>query len=184
MKALFINACMREKSRTLRLCSEYMKKYWDGKEVQEVALKESSLCPFNEQMLQQRDADISAGNLASSRYDAAREFADADEILIGAPFWDCSFPAILKVYLEHVCVNGITFGYGSDGAPIALCKAKKLIYITTVGGYMTSPNSLELYLKELCAMFGIPEMQIYKAEGLDIKENDAEAIMREALERL
>ena len=184
MKGLFVNACVREKSRTLELCREYVKKHWDGEEISEFVLKENALEPFNAQMLQQRDADIFAGDLTSVRYDCARDFADADEILIGAPFCDCSFPAMLKVYLEHVCVNGITFGYGNDGTPLRLCKAKKLVYITTAGGYIGSPNSLELYLKELCAMFGIQELQIYKAEGLDIVANDTEAILEETLKNL
>lgn len=131
MKTLFINACVREESRTLQLCREYMKRHWEKETVTEVSLKDSLLTPVNEEMLRQRDADISVGDFSSSRYDWAKDFADADEILIGAPFWDCSFPSMLKVYLEHVCVNGITFGYGSDGVPMALCKAKKLIYITT-----------------------------------------------------
>ena len=104
MKTLFINACVRGESRTLQLCKEYMKRHWEKATVKEVSLKDSSLAPVNEEMLRQRDADISAGDFSSSRYDWARDFADADEILIGAPFWDCSFPAVLKVYLEHICV--------------------------------------------------------------------------------
>lgn len=184
MKTLFINACVREESRTLQLCREYMKRHWEKETVKEVPLKDSLLTPVNEAMLLQRDADISVGDFSSSRYDWAKDFAEADEILIGAPYWDCSFPSMLKVYLEHVCVNGITFGYGSDGAPMALCKAKKLIYITTAGGYLASPNSLELYLKELCAMFGIGEMEMHKAEGLDIWGNDVDAILKEAMEKL
>lgn len=41
----------------------------------------------------------------------AEQFAQADEIVVAAPYWDLSFPSILKVYLERVCVTGITFHY-------------------------------------------------------------------------
>ena len=30
----------------------------------------------------------------------AKAFAEADEILIAAPFWDLAFPAILRNYIE------------------------------------------------------------------------------------
>ena len=59
-----------------------------------------------------------------------------------------------------------------------------MIYITTAGGYLASPNSLELYLKELCAMFGIGEMEMHKEDGLDIWGNDVDAILKEAMEKL
>ena len=38
----------------------------------------------------------------------------ADEIVIGAPYWDLSFPAALKVYIEHVSVCDIAFHYTED----------------------------------------------------------------------
>ncbi len=45
----------------------------------------------------------------------ARQFAGADEIVIAAPYWDLSFPSVLKVYLEHICITGITFQYTPEG---------------------------------------------------------------------
>lgn len=63
----------------------------------------------------------------------AKQFANADEIVVAAPFWDLSFPAKLKIYLEQIAVAGITFRY-TNGRPTGLCKAKKLTYITTSGG--------------------------------------------------
>ena len=39
MKGLFVNACVREKSRTLELCREYVKKHWDGEEISEFVLR-------------------------------------------------------------------------------------------------------------------------------------------------
>ena len=37
------------------------------------------------------------------------QFQRADAILIAAPFYDLSIPALLKVYIENVSVDGITF---------------------------------------------------------------------------
>lgn len=181
MKALFISACVREESRTLILCREYMEKHWNGGDVsvREVDLNAEKPKPFDREKLRQRDSDIDARNFTDCRYDFAKDFAAADSILIGAPYWDYSFPALLKAYFEHVCVNGITFGY-VEGVLTGFCHAKELIYITTAGGYIGDTSSLEVYLGEMCRMFGIPELRFYKAEGLDIVGNDAKKILENA----
>ena len=56
------------------------------------------------------------------------------------------FPSILKVYLEHVCVTGITFhyvGYETQG----LCKAKKAVYISTAGGFVGAHHLGQGYIR-------------------------------------
>ena len=55
--------------------------------------------------------------------------------MIAAPFWDLSFPASLRQYLEQVNVPGITFRYTEEGIPVSLCRARRLYYVTTAGGY-------------------------------------------------
>ena len=114
--------------------------------------------------------------MLSDLYDLVKEFASADEIVIAAPFWDFSFPAMLKVYLEHICVNKVAFKY-VDGRPVGLCRAKRLSYFVTAGGFIGENSSLEKYLVELCGLLGIPEAKLYKAEGLDIYGNDVEEIL-------
>lgn len=179
MNALFVNACVREASRTGRLCEAYIKEHWSGQDtvVKEVELIKEPLLPLNRERLLQRDRDIADGNLSGAAYRYAREFAGAQEILIGAPYWDCSFPALLKIYLEQVCVNGITFGYGEDGRPVRFCACDRLIVITTAGGYLSENNALEQYWKEMCVLFGIPGLCLYKAEGLDVQGNDPQEIL-------
>lgn len=184
MNALFVNACLREGSRTKRLCDAYIRKHWSGRNtaVRELEVYKEPLVPLDGEGLLERDRDIAAGALGGEAYRYAREFAEADEILIGAPYWDCSFPAILKIYLERICVNGITFRYGEDGRPVKLGACKRLVYITTAGGYLPAESSLELYLRELCGLLSIPDMLLIKAEGLDIQGNDPDKLLREAIE--
>lgn len=64
-------------------------------------------------------------------FDIGKDFAEADEIVIGAPYWDLSFPAALKIYIEHAAVMGVTFHYTEEGRCEGLCRAKHLTYITT-----------------------------------------------------
>lgn len=184
MNALFVNACVREGSRTKRLCDAYRRKHWSGEkvDVRELEVWKEPPVPLDAARLRKRDSDIAAGDLGGEAYRYAREFAGADEILIGAPYWDCSFPALLKLYLEQICVNGITFGYGEDGRPQRLCACEKLVYITTAGGFLGAGSSVELFIRELGGLFCIPDVQFIKADGLDIRGNDPERLLREAIE--
>lgn len=108
----------------------------------------------------------------------ARQFAEADTIVIAAPYWDLSFPAMLKVYFEHINVVGITFRYSPEGFPIPLCKAKKLCYVMTAGGSYVPEEFGFGYVKALAtAFYGIGDCELIKAVGLDIEGADVEGIM-------
>ena len=58
-------------------------------------------------------------------FDLARQFARAEIIVMAAPYWDLSFQAALKQYLEQVNVVGITFRYSEEGQPVPLCRARR-----------------------------------------------------------
>lgn len=62
-----------------------------------------------------------------------------------------------------------------------MCRAKKLIYVTTAGGPVIEPNMGYEYISGLARMFhGIEKAEYYKAEGLDICGADEEGIMSAA----
>ena len=147
MTTLFVNACAREESRTLSLCRAYLE---GNPAVEEVRLFERNLVPFDWKMVEERVALIEKADWGDSMFDLAKQFAAADEIVIGAPYWDLSFPAVLKVYIEHVTVNGIVFHYTEEGRPEGLCKAKRLVYITTSGGPCSFANYGFEYLQGRC----------------------------------
>lgn len=103
--------------------------------------------------------------------------------MVGAPYWDLGFPAALKVYLEWACTLGITFGYTQAGEQRGLCRAERLIYITTAGGPLEDRNFGYEYVRGVAGMLGIINTHCVAAQGLDIRGNDPEAILREAQER-
>lgn len=189
---LFINACVRgEKSRSLKLARRFLERWQqahpDGA-VTEVDLCKDRPVPQYPEVLAERDALWEAGKLDHPMFDLAHQFANADRIVVAAPFWDLSFPAILKIYLERITVTNITFGYNEQGANVGLCKAGKLLLITTRGGNFSRPETawMEMgarQLEALCAMYGIPSFQCLAAEGLDDVRNDKEAILAEAMSR-
>ena len=189
---LFINACVRgEKSRSLKLARRFLDRWQqahpDGA-ITEVDLCKDRPVPQYPEVLAERDALWEAGKLDHPMFDLAHQFANADRIVMAAPFWELSFPAILKIYLERITVTNITFGYNEQGANVSLCKAGKLLLITTRGGNFSRPETawMEMgarQLEALCAMYGIPSFQCLAAEGLDDIRNDKEAILAEAMSR-
>ena len=111
----------------------------------------------------------------------ARQFSEAETIVIAAPFWDLSFPAALKQYLEQINVVGITFRYSEEGIPIGLCKAGSLFYVTTAGGYYVPEEFGFGYVKALAQnYYGIQDVRQISAAGLDIQGADVDAIMKAA----
>ncbi len=152
-----------------------------GGHVQEARLQELSLPVLDLKGLGKRDQAAREKDFSDPVFDAAKQFAAADVIVIAAPYWDLMFPAMLKAYLENITVNGITFRYSREGRPQSLCRAKELYYVTTAGGYIGQNDFGFSYIKALAeSFFGIEKVKRYDAQGLDIFGADVEAILQKA----
>lgn len=177
---LFINACVRKQSRT-RILADCLLSKLEG-ETEEIRLTDLSFPVVDEAFLQERDRLIASGRLDDPLFSLARQFSEADVIVIAAPYWDLSFPAALKQYFELINVLGITFMYTPDGYPKGLCRAKKIYYITTAGGMFVPYEFGFGYVKALAENFyGISDVELIKACGLDIDGADPDEIMQEAI---
>ena len=180
---LFVNACVRKESRTKALAEKLLNKL--GESYQEVVLKDINFPVVNEDFLNQRERLVSEGDFDNPIFVYARQFAAANTIVIAAPYWDLSFPAMLKQYLEQVSVVGVTFKYSEEGAPVSLCNAKRLFYVTTAGGDFTPEDYGFGYVKALAnGYFGIPEVIQIKVDGLDIYGADVYSIINEAYNKI
>ncbi len=174
MNILFINACVRENSRTLMLAHHLLSRL--SGEITEVVLEDENIPPLCRETLNKRDRLIYEENRDDPMLKYACQLAEADEVVIAAPYWDLSFPALLKSYLEAVMVLGITFCY-DGGMPKGLCRAKRLIYVTTAGGMIYEDFGYS-YVKALAqTFFGIKQTLCFKAEGLDIVGADVSGIL-------
>ena len=90
------------------------------------------------------------------------------------------FPAVVKNYFENITVNGLTFAYSENGIPYGLCKAKRLIYVTTSGGPIIYNFGFD-YVSALAKNFyGIKEVCCIKAEGLDVYGANVAKIIEDA----
>ena len=176
---LFINACPREGSRTLELARHLLDKLEGPAE--ELALFEENLLPLNGKTLTLRDKMIAQGNFDHPIFKYARQFANADTVVIAAPFWDLSFPSALKIWLEYVMALGVTFHYSENGMPQGLCKAKELFYVSTAGGPVLPSHMGFDYVNALAKnYFSIDETALFSAENLDVIGADTQAILARA----
>lgn len=188
MRLLYVNACVRKESRTDRIARELLKRLinreQEGVVLEEIKLDSASLLPLNEERLIKRTELITKEEWKHSSFVLARQFAQADQIVIAAPYWDGSFPSVLKIYIENIYVTGIVTRYGENGMPCGMCKAQKLYYVTTAGGPYVADYSY-CYLQTLAMRdFGIPETKLIKAEMLDVQGFDAEEIVKQAIAHL
>lgn len=186
-KLLFIDACVnRGISRTEQLAQTLLKKMnQNGEyEIETLNLEDEDLKLFTGKESALRESLTRAGNFEGPLFIYAKQFAAADRIVVAAPYWDFSFPARMKCYLEQICVTGLTFTFSSKGIPGGLCHADSLHYVTTSGGSIGELNLGYEYLEKLCKVYyGINETVCYTAEGLDIEGNSVEEIMKEAEEK-
>ena len=178
MENLFINACVRGKdSRTLAIAKDILKDI-EGNTT-ELVLDSEHLKPLTSTSLATRENLVKNGEFNNPMFDYAKQFAAADTIIIAAPYWDLAFPALLKTYLENICVSDITFRY-DNGHPVGLCKAKKLIYITTAGGPIFADFGYN-YIKAVSnALLGIKDTICYRAENLDVYNISVNEVLTKA----
>ncbi|MEE1256074.1 MAG: NAD(P)H-dependent oxidoreductase [Lachnospiraceae bacterium] len=184
---LFINACVRGKdSRTLQLAEQLLESIREENKkdmafhIEEIRLSTENLLPFNYERLQRRDELLTNGIITDTMFDYANAVAQADMLVIAAPYWDMSFPATLKIFFEAASVVGITFSYAEDGTPVGLCQAQDMYYVTTSGGFIGDCNFGFEYVNALCKLYGIERSHFVSAQGLDLEGADVVAIMEQA----
>lgn len=177
-KILFINACVRENSRTLALANHVLNEL--SGEIEEVNLYKTELLPLDNKCIEKRDSASASHDYSDEIFNLAKQFASADIIVVAAPYWDLMFPAVVKSYFELVTVSGLTFVYGDNGIPNGLCNAKRLIYITTSGGPIIQNFGYDYITALAKSFYGISDVRCISAQGLDIHGADANAILLEA----
>lgn len=181
---LFVDCCIRrEASRTKKLADAFLSALPSDCAVTHLDLMAEDLSYFKDSYFAQRETLLAEGQLNHPRFRYAHQFAQADAIVIAAPFWDLSFPALLKVYLEQLCVDGITFGSTETGLK-GFCKASQMIFLTTRGGFYTN-DVMEMgsrYLDAMHVFFGIGQYTCIAADGMDVAGFDAEASLNSAMQ--
>ncbi len=188
MKLLFIDGCVSQRgpaSRTRALAEAFLSAFREshpGAEVETVTLEALDLKPFLPAALNRRDELASAGAFDAPVFDLARQFQAADKIAAAAPFWDMSFPAVMRIYIEHISANGLCYHYEAGGCH-GDCRADRLAYLTTSGDFERPESLGVLYWKQLSKMFGVPRFDYVFAGGLDVDPAKAPELLEAACEQ-
>lgn len=174
MKLLFVDCCISQRgegSRTKKLADAFLTAFREKNPEADVETVTPetllALKPFDVEMLNERDALASVGAWDAPVFSLARQFRGADAVVVVAPFWDMSFPAALRTYIEHISANGLTYHYDETGCH-GDCRAERLVYLTSGGDFEREDSVGVVYWRQLAAMFGIPRFDYVFAGGLDI----------------
>jgi len=113
--------------------------------------------------------------------DVLDEFLAADVVVIGAPMYNFSIPSTLKAWIDRVMVAGKTFRYGANG-PEGLAGGKRVVIVSSRGGiYSEGPMQAldfqENYLRKVFGFIGVTDVEIVRAEGVNLSpENKVRAV--------
>ena len=162
---IFIDACMRAGSRTKRIAERIIEELSGRYRIETIRLGEAEYPVVDNRILEERNN----GTVPKAHAELAGRIAAADRIIIAAPFWDMSFPSALKVFFENMSLFGITFD-SNDKECYGLCKAEKVMYITTRGMDISTGDPLEQatpYIRALSHLWGWGELTVISAQNMD-----------------
>ena len=162
---VYINACMRAGSRTRRIAIPIVEELRKRYKVETVDLTKNLYPVADNYTLEDRNQGI----VPPEHVALAKKIAAADRIVIAAPFWDMSFPGALKVFFENMSLFGVTFD-SNDKECYGLCKAEKVMYITTRGMDINTGDPLEQatpYIKALSHLWGWGDLTVISAQNMD-----------------
>lgn len=166
MKKLFyVDACIREGSNTKKIANAVIEELSKRYDIECVRLSEMSFPVVDDAILKER----SNGYVPEEYVAMAKKIAAADRLVIAAPFWDMSFPSALKVFLENMSLFNITFN-SNEKECYGLCKAEKVLYITTRGMDISTGDVMEQatpYIKALSRLWGLGELSVISAQNMD-----------------
>lgn len=173
-KILFINSCYNyEKSRTLYLTNKLFEKFdIDSKfDFEEIRLKDLHLLPLSEEKLKLR-FDLANKHLFDmDMLTYSKKILSADIVVIAAPFYDFSYPSILKLFIENISMPNLMYNYTNEGYQ-GYARGRKFIYITTRGANMPDSEDFGyLNLDRMFKLFGFKESQLIGFGGTDFYED-------------
>lgn len=103
------------------------------------------------------------------------EFLAADIVVVGAPMYNFSIPTQLKAWIDRIAQAGKTFKYTANG-PVGLAGGKRVLIASSRGGAYSTNAALqaldhqETYLRTVFGFFGITDVAVIRAEGLNLGE--------------
>lgn len=115
------------------------------------------------------------------------QFIQADKYVFVTPFWNFSYPPVMKAYIDAVSVAGKSFQYTEQG-PVGLLTDKKALHIQARGGFYSEAPAVELemghrHLEVIMNFFGVPSFEGLFVEGHNQVPAEAQEIKAAAIRR-
>lgn len=113
------------------------------------------------------------------------EFLAADTVVIGAPMYNFTVPTQLKAWFDRILIARKTFQYTDHGVE-GLAGGKRVIVASSRGGiYSSGPAQAvdfqEPWLRHVLGMMGISDIEVIRAEGLNLGAEQRVSAMQHAL---
>jgi len=117
--------------------------------------------------------------------DLVAELQAADVIVIGAPIYNFSVPAVLKAWIDMVCRARLTFRYTESSVEGLLENKKAYVVVPSGGVPIGSPADFATpYLRHALGFVGITDVEIIGAQGADRGNDEALDAARAAIAEL
>lgn len=102
-----------------------------------------------------------------------QEVLDAQAIIIAAPLYNFSIPAMLKAWIDQIARANLTFKYTEDG-PVGLIEGKKAYVVIASGGVPVGSDMdfSSQYLEHVLGFIGISDVTIIDASDVDLTAED------------
>ena len=166
MKIAVIDSTIREESRTRKILNNVLKSF------DESLFKVYNINDYDLEVTNSHNFDKK--NSEEQFFKIAKEIASYDGLVIAAPFWDMTYPAELKVFIEKLSIFEVMFI--DDGKTcIGISKNKFMLFLTTRGMNIETYSELDgasFSLKALCKLWGIPRFECVGAHNMDYLSED------------
>lgn len=134
---------------------------------------------------------LNDASIVESRQDELiAQWKRADLIMIFMPLHNFNVVSRLKDYIDNILIANKTFKYTADGSVGLLDGKQKVAYIQTSGSdyehdiRYVNADIAPHYIRTILNFMGISKMELIRAEGLDLIENDKAEILTETKQTL
>lgn len=116
------------------------------------------------------------------------EFLAADVVVIAAPMYNFSIPSQLKSWIDRIAAAGRTFKY-TDAGPVGLAGGKKVLIASSRGGVYSTDQGRAMdfqedYLRTVMGFVGITDIEIVRAEAVNMGEDKRATAIHAAREAI
>ncbi|NNP71658.1 FMN-dependent NADH-azoreductase [Acinetobacter defluvii] len=115
-----------------------------------------------------------------------QQYLNADIVVIGAAMYNFGLASTLKAWIDRISVAGKTFKYTENGS-IGLAGDKKAYIASSRGGIYGENNPMDFQeglLTTVLNFTGVTDIQIIRAEGVNMGAELKDKAIEEALNRI